>query len=81
LEIASVDRLTSELYSCVLPSLYTFRLKCPHLKSFTLSDGEYYEMVKSNFERADRIKVVRTTTKYSTSIISLVSCYNDLLFN
>ncbi|XP_052771994.1 F-box/LRR-repeat protein 7-like isoform X2 [Mya arenaria] len=57
------------------------RLKCPFLKSFTLSDGEYYEMVKSNFERADRVKVVRTTTFYTTSIISLVSCYNDLLFN
>ncbi|XP_045189385.1 F-box/LRR-repeat protein 7-like isoform X7 [Mercenaria mercenaria] len=57
------------------------RLRCPHLKSFTLSDGEYYEMVKSNFERADRMKVVRTTTNYSTSITGLVSCFNDLLFN
>ncbi|OWF55061.1 uncharacterized F-box/LRR-repeat protein C02F5.7-like isoform X1 [Mizuhopecten yessoensis] len=57
------------------------RLRCPNLKSFTLSDGEYYEMVKSNFERADRVKVVRTTTNYSTSIVSLLSCYKDLLFN
>ncbi|XP_052254473.1 F-box/LRR-repeat protein 7-like isoform X1 [Dreissena polymorpha] len=57
------------------------RLRCPFLKSFTLSDGEYYEMVKSNFERADRVKVIRTTTFYQTSIISLVSCFNDLLFN
>ncbi|KAL3863119.1 hypothetical protein ACJMK2_004892 [Sinanodonta woodiana] len=57
------------------------RLRCPHLKSFTLSDGEYYEMVKSNFERADRFKVVRTTTNYCTTIVSLLSCYKDLLFN
>jgi hypothetical protein len=47
------------------------------MKSFTLSDGEYYEMVKSNFERADRQKVVRTTTNYSTSIVSLLNNYND----
>ncbi|XP_041371086.1 F-box/LRR-repeat protein fbxl-1-like isoform X2 [Gigantopelta aegis] len=57
------------------------RLKCPRLKSFTLSDGEYYEMVKSNFERADRTKVVRTTTNYQTSLVSLLHCYSDLLFN
>ncbi|XP_074640921.1 F-box/LRR-repeat protein 4-like isoform X2 [Tubulanus polymorphus] len=57
------------------------RLKCLHLKSFTLSDGEYYEMAKSNFERADRTKVVRTTTNYTTSLVSLLHSYNDLLFN
>ena len=47
----------------------------------TLSDGEYYEMVKSNFERADRRTVVRTTTNYTTSLVMLLSCYKDLLFN
>ena len=57
------------------------RLRCPYLKSLTLSDGEYYELVKSNFERADRMKVVRTTTNYTTSIVSLLVNYNDLLFN
>lgn len=57
------------------------RLRCPFLKSLTLSDGEYYELVKSNFERADRRKVVRTTTNYTTSIVSLLNNYNDLLFN
>ena len=51
------------------------------LKSFSLSDGEYYEMVKSNFERADRVKVVRTCTNYTTSIVGLLHNYNDLLFN
>ncbi|XP_059173920.1 F-box/LRR-repeat protein 2-like isoform X2 [Physella acuta] len=57
------------------------RLRCPGLKSFALSDGEYYEMVKSNFERADRVKVVRTCTNYTTSIVGLLTNYNDLLFN
>ncbi|KAL8570411.1 hypothetical protein ACOMHN_035829 [Nucella lapillus] len=57
------------------------RLRCPYLKSLTLSDGEYYELVKSNFERADRMKVVRTTTNYTTSIVSLLQNFNDLLFN
>ncbi len=57
------------------------RLKCPMIKSMTLSDGEYYEMVKSNFERADRTTIVRTVTNYSTSIVSLLSTFNDLLFN
>ncbi|XP_076469799.1 S-phase kinase-associated protein 2-like isoform X2 [Babylonia areolata] len=57
------------------------RMRCPLLKSLTLSDGEYYELVKSNFERADRLKVVRTTTNYTTSIVSLLLNFNDLLFN
>ncbi|KAL8561487.1 hypothetical protein ACOMHN_011169 [Nucella lapillus] len=57
------------------------RLRCPYMKSLTLSDGEYYELVKSNFERADRLKVVRTTTNYTTSIVSLLANFDDLLFN
>ncbi|KAI0207265.1 hypothetical protein LSAT2_008073 [Lamellibrachia satsuma] len=57
------------------------RLKCPMIRSMTLSDGEYYEMVKSNFERADRATIVRTVTNYSTSIVSLLSNFKDLLFN
>jgi len=56
-------------------------LRCPSLRSVTLSDGEYYEMVKSNFERADRATVVRTTTNYSTSLVPLLSAFKDLLFN
>ncbi len=57
------------------------RLRCGRLKSFVLSDGEYYEMVKSNFERAERHKIVRTTTAYQTSVISLSKFYSQLLFN
>jgi len=56
-------------------------LRCPLLRSVTLSDGEYYEMVKSNFERADRATVVRTTTTYTTSLVALLSAFKDLLFN
>ncbi|CAH8832793.1 unnamed protein product [Trichobilharzia szidati] len=57
------------------------RIKCPRLKSLTLSDGKYYEMVKGNFERAECPRVVRTTTTYNTSIISLLERYKDLRFN
>ncbi|CAH8454681.1 unnamed protein product [Schistosoma rodhaini] len=57
------------------------RIKCPRLKSLTLSDGKYYEMVKGNFERAECPRVVRTTTTYITSIISLLRRYKDLRFN
>jgi len=57
------------------------RMRCPSLRSLTLSDGEYHEMVKSNFERADRKTCVRTTTNYTTSIVSLLSSYKDLMFN
>jgi hypothetical protein len=59
----------------------SMRLKCPYIRSMTLSDGEYYEMVRSNFERADRMAVVRSTTNYTTSIVPMVSCFKDLLFN
>lgn len=35
------------------------RMKCLQLHSVVLSDGQYYELVRSNFERADRLSVVR----------------------
>uniref|UniRef100_A0A0N5AY56 F-box domain-containing protein n=1 Tax=Syphacia muris TaxID=451379 RepID=A0A0N5AY56_9BILA len=35
------------------------RMKCMKLHSVVLSDGQYYELVRSNFERADRTSVVR----------------------
>ncbi|CAL8107383.1 unnamed protein product [Calicophoron daubneyi] len=57
------------------------RLKCQRLKSLTLSDGKYYEMVKGNFERAECPRVVRTSTAYNTSIISLLRRFADLRFN
>ena len=65
--------------SCII--LSHFRIRCPQIRSFTLSDGEYYEMVKSNFERSDRMTVVRTTTNYTTNLVGLLTHYKDLLFN
>ncbi|CAF2993374.1 unnamed protein product [Rotaria sp. Silwood2] len=57
------------------------RVRCTNLLSFVLSDGTYYEGTKANFERAERFSVVRTTTMYQTSIISVLSFYNELRFN
>jgi len=51
------------------------------MQSLVLSDGEYYELVRSNFERADRQRVVRTTTSDQTSIVSLLDYFNELRFN
>lgn len=45
------------------------------------SDGRYYEIVKANFERADRLTVVRTITNCSVSNYYLLSNYKDLIFN
>ncbi len=72
------------IYTSYEPSgvvLFFSRIRCPQIRSLTLSDGEYYEMVKSNFERADRNTVVRTTTNYTTSTISMLTRFKDLLFN
>ncbi|CAF0956301.1 unnamed protein product [Adineta steineri] len=57
------------------------RIRCVKLHSLVLADGEYYELVRSNFERADRQRVVRTTTSDQTSIVGLLNYYNDLRFN
>lgn len=57
------------------------RVKCLKLRCMVLSDGRYYETVKANFERADRITVVRTTTCCRVSPYHLLSNYNELVFN
>ncbi|CAF1144377.1 unnamed protein product [Rotaria sp. Silwood1] len=57
------------------------RIRCTKLQSLVLADGEYYELVRSNFERADRQRVVRTTKTDQTSIVSLLNYYNELRFN
>lgn len=51
------------------------------LKSLVLSDGEYYEMVRGNFERAERFSVVRTTQMCITSLVERLCHFKDLLFN
>ncbi|KPJ03147.1 F-box/LRR-repeat protein 2 [Papilio xuthus] len=57
------------------------RVKCLKLKCLVLSDGRYYEIVKANFERADRLTVVRTSTNCRVSNYYLLSNYKDLIFN
>ncbi|XP_043218903.1 F-box/LRR-repeat protein 7-like isoform X1 [Amphibalanus amphitrite] len=57
------------------------RVRCLRLRCLVLSDGKYYEVVKSNFERADRSTVVRTSTTCKVTNAYLLSHYNDLLFN
>ena len=60
---------------------HIYRIRCIKFQSLVLADGEYYELVRSNFERADRQRVVRTTTSDQTSIVSLLNHYNELRFN
>ena len=57
------------------------RIRCSNLLSFVLSDGPYYEGTKANFERAERLSVVRTTTMYQTSIIGSLNFFHELNFN
>ncbi|PSN37261.1 hypothetical protein C0J52_24793 [Blattella germanica] len=57
------------------------RVKCLKLKCLVLSDGRYYETTKANFERADRMTVVRTTTSCRVSNYYLLTNYKDLIFN
>lgn len=45
------------------------------------SDGRYYEIVKANFERADRNTVVRAITACRVSTYYALQNYRDLIFN
>uniref|UniRef100_A0A914X6M2 Uncharacterized protein n=1 Tax=Plectus sambesii TaxID=2011161 RepID=A0A914X6M2_9BILA len=57
------------------------RMKCLKLHSIVLSDGQYYELVRSNFERADRMSAVRTTEMCRTGLMEYSHYYSQLLFN
>ncbi|XP_026284889.1 F-box/LRR-repeat protein fbxl-1 isoform X3 [Frankliniella occidentalis] len=57
------------------------RVKCLKLRCLVLNDGRYYEIVKANFERADRNTVVRTSTSSRVSNYYLLGNYKDLVFN
>lgn len=57
------------------------RNRCAQLRTVTLADGEYYELVRSNFVRAERPTVVRTTTLCLTSTLPLLAHFRDLSFN
>ncbi|XP_065155281.1 F-box/LRR-repeat protein 2 [Atheta coriaria] len=59
----------------------TMRVKCLKLKALVLTDGRYYEIVKANFERADRMTVVRTLTNCRVSNYYLLQNYKEFFFN
>lgn len=56
------------------------RLKCLDLGCWVLSDGKYFEMVKSNFERADRRTVVRSSINCRVTLVYLLMHYKNLVF-
>lgn len=56
------------------------RLKCLKLSCWVLSDGKYFEMVKSNFERADRRTVVRSSINCRVTLVYLLMHYKNLIF-
>jgi hypothetical protein len=56
------------------------RTKCLSLKSMVLCDGKLYEIMKGNFERADRRSVIRTTTNAKVTLHYLLKNYEELLF-
>merc|ERR1719186_1894125 len=56
------------------------RTKCLSLKSMVLCDGKLYEIMRGNFERADRRSVIRTTVNSKVTIHYLLANYDELLF-
>ena len=56
------------------------RTKCLKLKSLVLCDGRLYEIMRGNFERADRRSVIRTGVNCRVSTHYLLTYYEELLF-
>ena len=56
------------------------RTKCLKLKSMVLCDGKLYEIMKGNFERADRRSVIRTTVNSKVSLHYLLTNHDQLMF-
>jgi hypothetical protein len=57
------------------------RTRCLRLQTFVLSEGKYFEIVKSNYDRADRTSVVRSGTNCRITLAYLLQFYKDLIFN
>jgi len=55
------------------------RTKCLSLKSMVLCDGKLYEIMRGNFERADRRSVIRTTVNSKVTIHYLLANYEEPL--
>ena len=56
------------------------RAKCLRLQSLVLCDGRLYEIMRGNFERADRRSVIRTSINCRVRINYLLSHYEEMLF-
>lgn len=56
------------------------RTRCTKLQCFVLSDGRLYEIMRGNFERADRKAVVRTTIACRVTLHYLLKHYQEMLF-
>jgi len=57
------------------------RTKCLSLKALVLCDGKLYEIMKGNFERADRRSVIRTSVNSRVTCHYLLQDFDQLLFN
>ena len=69
------------LTNLIFQAIDTIRVKCLRLRCLVLSDGKYFELVKSNFDRADRVTLVRSATSCRINLFYLLSCYKDMVFN
>ena len=56
------------------------RARCLRLQSMVLCDGRLYEIMRGNFERADRRSVVRTSINCRVRTHYLLTHYEELLF-
>jgi len=56
------------------------RTKCLKLKSMVLCDGRLYEIMRGNFERADRRSVIRTTVNSRVTLHYLLTNHDELMF-
>lgn len=56
------------------------RSRCLRLTCLVLSDGKLYEIMRGNFERADRRSVVRTTINCRVTTHYLLHHYPEMLF-
>jgi len=56
------------------------RTRCLGLKSLVLCDGKLYEIMRGNFERADRRSVIRTTVNSKVTTMYLLANFEELLF-
>merc|ERR1739838_651237 len=56
------------------------RTRCLRLKSLVLCDGKLYEIMRGNFERADRRSVIRTTVTSRVTLHYLLTNHDELMF-